>query len=58
MAEQEAAYTVRVCAHPVHTLLAIEREFNEEGVVENLRVVRPNAADHHQITLWAPDADS
>ncbi len=55
MAEQEAAYTASLCEHPLHTLVAIQREFSDEGIVENLRVVRPSGADHSDLRLWGPD---
>ncbi|MDH3378966.1 MAG: arsenic resistance N-acetyltransferase ArsN2 [Gammaproteobacteria bacterium] len=55
MAEQEAAYTASLCEHPLHTLMAIQRKFSDDGIVENLRVVRPSAAGHDDLRLWAPD---
>jgi len=52
VAHQEIEYTAGLCEHDVHTLLAIEREFTDDGVVERLRVIRQNAADHANVKLW------
>lgn len=52
----EAEYTVSLCAHEAHTLLALEREFSDEGIVESLKVFRPDASDHSKMRLWGvPD---
>ena len=45
-------YTVSLCAHEVHTLLALEREFSDDGIVESLKVFRPDASDHSKVRLW------
>jgi len=52
VAQQELDYTASLCEHDLHTLLAIEREFTDDGVVERLRVIRQNAADHANVKLW------
>ncbi len=51
-AAEEAQYVADMCADQPHTMLAIERDFSEEGVVERLKVVRPNAAGHNHLKLW------
>jgi hypothetical protein len=51
-AREEASFAVSICDHALHTLLMLERELGEEGIVERFKVVRPNAADHDQIKLW------
>ncbi len=56
-AGEEAEYAVAICEYDVHTLLAIEREFSEEGIVESLKVVKPNAAIHENLKLWAVEPD-
>jgi len=56
-ARDEAEYTASIAERDLHTLLAIEREPGGDGVVENLRVLRPSAAGHSQVRLWAPDEE-
>lgn len=52
-AEEEAAFAVSICDHPLHTLLALDREIGDEGVVENFRVVRPpSGLDHEKVKIW------
>lgn len=53
MAEDEAAFAVSICEHPRHTLLALDREIGEEGIIESFRVVRPpSGLDHEKIKIW------
>ena len=56
-AGDEAHYASTVCEYPLATLLAIERDFGEDGVVESLKVVKPNAGDHSNMKLWAIEED-
>lgn len=56
MARDEAAFAASLCTHDVHTLLALERGLDEEGIVENFRVVPPpDGLDHSKIRFWAVD---
>ena len=52
-AGEEAHYAATICEYPLNTLLAIEREFGEEGIVESLKVIKPNAGNHSDVKLWA-----
>jgi len=53
-AGEEADYAATICEYPLHTLLAIERELSEEGIVESLKVVRPpSGADHANMKIWS-----
>ena len=52
-AGDEVHYASTVCEYPLATLLAIERDFGEEGVVESLKVVKPTAGSHSNMKLWA-----
>jgi len=55
-AGNEAHYAGSVCEYPLHTLLAIEREFGDEGIVESLKVIQQRSADDHaRVKLWGPD---
>lgn len=55
-ANDEAHYASEVCEFPLHTLLAIEREFGDEGIVESLKVIqRRGADDHAAMKLWSTD---
>lgn len=40
-AREEAAFAAGLCDQKVHALLAVEREFGENGVVERFKVIRP-----------------
>lgn len=51
-ATEEAEFAAKLCDHPVHTLLAVARRFEGEGIAEDFRVVRPSGADHDRVRLW------
>lgn len=56
VAADEADYAVGICHHPVHTLLGIERDFGDDGIVESLKVLRPrDGVDHAKVKLWGPE---
>ena len=38
-AEQEMAFAASLCGHPLTTVLALDREFNEQGLIETTRVI-------------------
>lgn len=55
-AREEARYAAGLCEHEVHTLLAIERSLDEEGITEGFRVITPSrVADHAKIWSIEPD---
>lgn len=56
-AGEEAHYASTICEYPLATLLVIERDFGEEGIVESLRMVKPNAGNHGDVKLWAIEED-
>ncbi|GMQ75540.1 MAG: DUF6505 family protein [Gammaproteobacteria bacterium] len=56
-AGEEADYASTICEHPLATLLAIERDFGEQGIVESLKVIKPNAGNHSNVKLWAIEED-
>jgi hypothetical protein len=56
-AGEEAYYATTICEYPLNTLLAIERDFGEEGIVESLKVVKPNAGRHGDVRLWSIEED-
>lgn len=56
-AREEAQYASSLCEHDLHTLLALEREFGDGGIIENLKVIEPNAADHRKVKLFGPAAE-
>ncbi|MFL6654330.1 MAG: DUF6505 family protein [Sulfurifustis sp.] len=52
-AQEEAEFAASICNHPRHTLLALERELGEEGIIESFRVVAPpTGADHSRVKIW------
>ena len=56
VARAEAEEAAELCQHKVHTLLAIERELTEEGVVERFRVIVPaRAPDHAKVWEIVPE---
>lgn len=57
VAGDEADYAATICEYDLHTLLAIERELGDEGIVESLKVVRPNAASHENLKIWGVSED-
>ncbi|MDX1710037.1 MAG: DUF6505 family protein [Rhodovibrionaceae bacterium] len=50
-ARQEAEYASDLAAHPVHTLLSVEREFTDEGIAERFRRIEPSRAESHA-KIW------
>jgi len=50
-ARGEALYTAELCIHPPSTLLAIEREFTEQGVAEKIRLI-PKADEGAHAKIW------
>ena len=51
VAKQEADYACGLADHPVHTLLAVERDFTEEGIAERFRTIEPSRAESHA-KIW------
>jgi len=59
VAEEEVAFTEGLCEHPPETIIAVDREVSQEGIVESYRVVEtpglPNSADHTGVRLFGPE---
>jgi len=59
VAADEVDYASGICTHALHTVLTIERDLTDEGVVESLKVVRPaDASDHTRVKLFGPTSGS
>ena len=57
-AREETDHAASLCEHAIHTLLALEREYGEAGLVERYRVIRPDrAVDHARIWQIVPDEE-
>lgn len=57
-ARETADDAAALCDHKVHTLLAVEREPGESGLIERFRVIAPErATDHARIWQIVPDDD-
>ena len=57
-AREELAFAASLCEHPLNTLLAVQREFRGEEIVESFKVVRPaSGADHEALRIWQPDEE-
>lgn len=58
VAHAEAEEAAELCQHEIHTLLAIERQMTEAGVVERFRVIIPaRAQDHAKVWEIVPEED-
>jgi len=55
-ARQEVADACALCDHPAGTLLSIERELTEEGVVERIHVIPHGNHDDHA-RMWSVEED-
>ncbi len=38
-AAQEMSFAASLCGHPLKTVLALDREFNEQGLIETTRII-------------------
>lgn len=47
VARQEISFAASLCDHPVNTLLAVVREWSDDGVRESFRVIEPARARLH-----------
>jgi hypothetical protein len=57
-ARAEADDAAALADHKLHSLLALERELGDQGLVERIRVVRPErAGDHAKIWRIVPDQE-
>jgi hypothetical protein len=58
-ARTEAEFAASLCAHPINTLLAVERAFGPDGIVERFRTItRDGAPAHAKIWTIGPDAET
>jgi len=49
-AKDEVDFAAGLCAHPVNTVIAVEREMSEDGIKERFRVVpAPREKDHAKV---------
>jgi hypothetical protein len=59
VARAEAEEAAALCQHKIHSLLALEREMTEAGVVERFRVITPaRAQDHAKVWEIVPEDDA
>lgn len=57
-ARAEADYAASLCTRKAYTLLSLERDFSDEGIVERFRVIKPDRArEHARIWEILPDDD-
>jgi len=53
-AEEEVGFALELSAHPVGTLIALQREAIDDGIEETYRTVSPpQGVDHSRVRLWA-----
>ncbi len=50
-ARDEDAFAASICEHKLHTLLAVERELSDDGIVERFSVITPSRATSHA-KIW------
>ena len=55
-AEAEAAFASSLCAHKLNTLIAVERTFSPDGIVERFRTIEPLKSGSHA-RIWSIVAD-
>ena len=51
-AEAEAAFAGSLCEHKVNTLIAVERSYGPDGIVERFRTIEPLKSGSHA-RIWA-----
>ena len=51
-ARAEAEFAASLCDHKIHTLLALERHFGDDGIVERFKVIHPPREPQHA-KIWA-----
>ena len=57
-AKDEVDYAASLCAHPLNTIVAVERELGEDGIKERFRVVPPpREKDHAKVWELERKAD-
>ena len=54
MVRRECADMAALCDHPAGTLLAIEREFTDDGISERVRMI-PASGDGQHARIWGVD---
>lgn len=59
-AAEEIAHAQSLAEHAPGTLLALEREWAEDGIAERIRVIDPKGGDERHAPIWAllPDGES
>jgi hypothetical protein len=50
-AREEAAFAAGLCDHKINTLLCVERDLGDEGIIERFRVVEPSREPDHA-RIW------
>ena len=55
-AEAEAAFAGSLCEHKINTLIAVERSFGPDGIVERFRTIEPLKSGSHA-RIWSIVAD-
>ena len=55
-ARQEAEYAASLCDHSAGTMLAIERDFSDQGVTEKIRVI-PAQGEGAHAKIWSMEED-
>jgi Family of unknown function (DUF6505) len=57
-AEAEAAFAGSLCEHKLNTLIAVERSFGPDGIVERFRTIEPlRSGSHARIWSLVPNGD-
>lgn len=56
-AQEEMAFAQSLCDHPAHTLLSLQREFNDQGLIEKVRVVVKSRANDFS-RVWAAEPET
>ena len=51
-ARAEAEFAAGLCEHKLHTLLALERDFGDQGIVERFKAIQPPRQAQHT-KIWS-----
>ena len=55
-AREETEFAANLCSHPINTLIAVERSWGPQGIVERFRAVEmPRALPH--ATIWSIEGE-
>ena len=55
-AREETEFAANLCSHPINTLIAVERSWGSQGIVERFRAVEISRPVPHA-TIWSVEGE-